>query len=419
MSDVSARPSHPLASILARRFAVAWVFLLVSAVLGALLRLVPLVPMDLVVYGYVLHAHSHVAFLGWVFNAFFVVALRHFIPADRACGYTRLWWILQIAVLGMLASFPAQGYGAVSIAFSTLHMAASAVFAWKLWRKNLAVPGARFFLRAALVCMLVSGLGPLALGPLAALDLRDSPAYLLAIYFYLHFQFNGWFVFFLLALWMQRGAEPGPRRVSAISGYSGWLLVAGGVLTYALSALWLAPPRWVYAVGLAGGILQLAGGAGLLAGLRPAAGGLGGGVSLLLLRIALGSLVLKMLLQVAAVMPGLSALASQRFVVVAFIHLIFLGLVTPALLRWAIDEGWLARGARRSTGIALYLTATIATEMVLVTPTLLGMLGIPATLPIQPLLFGASAVLVASVAVLGATLRTPVDDRGRQVPARE
>lgn len=393
------------ASSLARRFAVAWIFLLVAAALGGLLRLVPLAPLDLIIYGHVLHAHSHVAFLGWVFNAFFVVALRHFIPTDRAPGYDVLWWTMQVAVLGMLASFPAQGYGAVSIAFSTLHMGASAVFAWKLWHGNLAAPGARFFLRTALVSMLVSGLGPIALGPLAALGLRDSPAYPLAIYFYLHFQFNGWFVFFLLTLWLQRRTEagaPAPRLL----GIAGWLLASGCALTFALSALWLDPPRWVQVVALAGGALQLAGAACLFPAVRATAGAGGGGVSPFLLRVAAGSLALKMLLQFAASAPGLTALAAQRFVVVAFIHLVFLGLVTPALLSWAVDEGWLAGGLRRTAGITLYLAATLATEVVLVLPALLGFIGSPVALPIQALLFGSSAILVLSVALLGSALRT-------------
>lgn len=416
---VPAHEPHPHALSLARRFAVAWIFLLVSAVVGALLRLDALAPIDAIVYGHVLHAHSHVAFLGWVFNAFFAASLRHFIPLDQARGYDLLWWTMQVAVLGMLASFPAQGYGAVSIAFSTLHMGASAAFTWKLWRSNRAVAGARFFLRAALVCMLISGLGPIALGPLAAFDLRDSPAYPLAIYFYLHFQCNGWFVFFLLALWLQRRAEAGASLPARFIGHAGLLLAAGCALTFALSALWLDPPAWVGAVALVGGAVQLVGG-GLLFVAVSGLGRHGGcGVSTLLMRVAVGSLVLKLLLQFAAPLPALSALAAQRFVVVAFMHLIFLGLVTPALLQWAIEERWVAPGLRRSIGIALFLGGTAATEVVLVLPALFGLLGIPATLPLQPLLFAAAAVLVASVALLGSTLRTTATDLGISVSSTD
>ena len=411
MSADSADLPRSSAPWLARRFAVAWVFLLVSAGLGALLRLVPLAPLDMIVYGHVLHAHSHVAFLGWIFNAFFVVALRHFILPDQASGYDVPWWTMQAAVLGMLASFPAQGYGAVSIAFSTLHMVASAVFAWKLWRGNLAAPGARFFLRAALVCMLVSGLGPIALGPLAALDLRDSPAYPLAIYFYLHFQCNGWFVFFLLALGLQRLAGAGAPTVSRRLEYAGWLLAAGCVLTFALSALWLDPPRWVQAVALVGGALQLAGGGCLLAALRAPGPWKSRGVSRLLLHVAIGSLVLKLLLQFAGALPGLAALAAQRYIVIAFLHLIFLGFVTPALVHWAIEEGWLPGGRwrAREIGIALFLGGALATEIVLVLPTALALCGWSIALPVPALLLAAAVLLVASIAVLGAALRTAAE----------
>lgn len=398
-------PTHA-EGILSRRFGVAWVFLLVSATLGLLLRAMTLHPIDVLVFGHVLHAHSHVAFLGWVFNAFFVAALRHFIPADRARSYDRIWWAMQIAVLGMLATFPAQGYAPASIAFSTLHMGASAVFAWKLWHGDRAAPEARLFLRVALVCVLVSGLGPLALGPLAALDLRHSPAYPLSIYFYLHFQFNGWFVFFLLALWLQRRSERGdpvPRESAMRAGP--WLVV-GCVLTFALSALWLSPPAWVQAIGLLGAVLQVVGLAHLLRGTGSARRDAPGGVSRILVRLAVGSLMLKFLLQLLSAIPGLGGLASQRFVVIAFLHLVFLGFVTPALMAWATENGWLRRGALRTSGMALVLAGTAVTEIVLIAPTLGALAGWPLELPIREVLAGAAGVIVLGIAMLGAVLQS-------------
>ncbi len=324
-------------------------FLAVSASLGAVLRGLVLHPVAAINYGHLLHTHSHVAFLGWVFNACFAVALHRFLPASTGPGWARLFGVLQVAVLGMLCSYPFQGYGPVSIAFSTLHMGASAVFAWWLWRGHVAIPAVRPHLRIALGAMVLSGLGPLALGPLAALDLRDSPFYALSIYFYLHAQYNGWFLFFLQATVLQEASTRHPIDERAATRSAHWL-GAGLVLTLAQSTLWLHPPAWVFGVAALGGLAQLFGVVLFVGALRPA-GWPTGGLVRILAGLALGAWVLKHILQAAAAWPGLLVLANHRFIVIAFLHLVFLGIVTPALLALGLRWHWLP--ARRGLRIAL------------------------------------------------------------------
>lgn len=382
---------------LARRFRVAWVFLLVSVLIGLGLRLQWVWPWTTLEYNHLLHAHSHVAFLGWVFNAFFVVSLRHFVPEGEARGYDRLWWTMQLGVAGMLLTFPFQGYAAASIAFSTLHMAAAFVFAMKLWRRNRAAPAARLHLRLALAFMLLSGAGPLALGVLPALGLRESPAYTLAIYFYLHCQYNGWFPFFLQALLLQRAQEQGWRVDDTAAAGAAWWLGVGGLLAFALSTLWCGPPAVVGWIAVAGGLMQAVGAARFVRAVRgvpwPA-----DGVVRVLAFVALGAWLLKHGLHLVGPVPGLSALAQQRFIAIAFLHLVFLGLVTPGLLVWAHAQGWLPANGRFRAGAALLLLGTMVSELLLVVPTFAGALPFGWSLP-GPLL-AASAVLVVGVALL-------------------
>lgn len=66
--------------LLAKRFRLAWLFLLVSAAIGLGLRAEIVRSWSPLAYGHLLHAHSHVALLGGVFNAFVVAALAHFVP---------------------------------------------------------------------------------------------------------------------------------------------------------------------------------------------------------------------------------------------------------------------------------------------------------------------------------------------------
>lgn len=376
-----------------RVFGTACGFLVVTAALGSLLRWQMVSPVAGLNYHYFLHAHSHVAFLGWVFNAFFALALLHFAEPGDLPAFRRLFIVAQLAVVGMLISYPLQGYGTASIAFSTLHMACSAVFAWKLWRRNRASAAAHGHLRTALAFMAVSGLGPLTLGPLAALGLRDSPAYLLAIYFYLHCQYNGWFMFFLQALVFQdatgKSAADGRRALV-------WL-GAGAVLTLALSALWLHPPAWVRAMAAAGGAAQLVGCVYLVRGLRGRPWFAGAGRWLA--GLALAGFLLKHALQAASAWPGLAALVNHRFTVIAFLHLVFLGVVTPLLLAWALRLGWLRDGWRLRTGLGVFFGGALVSE--------LAVAGVPLNLVcphLMEILLASALALLAGSAVIVAGL---------------
>ncbi len=385
---------------LGRRFRVAWGFLLVSVLIGLGLRLEWVRPWTTLDYNNLLHAHSHVAFLGWVFNAFFVAALRHFVPAAETRSYDRIWWTMQLGVAGMLVTFPFQGYAPASIAFSTIHMAAAFVFAARLWRRNGASPAARLHLRLALGFMLLSGTGPLALGVLPALGLRESSAFTLAIYFYLHCQFNGWFSFFLQALLLQRAHEERWPVDPAQAARAGWWLAVGGLLVFALSTLWAQPPAGTVWIARAGGIIQAFGALGLLGAVRRVPWPVDRTVRVLA-AVAVGAWLLKHGLHLAGSWPGLAALAEQRFVAIAFLHLIFLGFVTPALLVWAHSQGWLPHGVRLGAGVAMLLAGTATSEVLLAGPAVLSLAGgwtWSWSLPLP--LFVASALLVAGVACL-------------------
>ena len=365
-TDETRLGAHSVANGFARRaFQTAWAFWAVAGALGVLLRWLAVRPVDGLNYAYFTHAHSHVAFLGWVFNAFFALALRFFVPEAERLGYWRLFCCAQVATVGMLIAYPIQGYGAASIAFSTLHMVCSGVFAWRLWRRSRASQAARGYLRTALGFMVISGVGPLSLGPLAAAGLRDTPWYPLSVYFYLHCQYNGWFVFFLLAVLLQYRHERGLPANAAMARRSLAWLAGGCVLTFALSVLWIDPPGWVYGMAIGGGFAQVIGCGCLLSTLRGAAGLFVSERKRLVCGLALLALVAflaKVVLQFTASWPGLEIFAVYRPAVIGFLHLVFLGVVTPMAIGWAMELGWLRATTTTTAGLALYLAGALLTE---------------------------------------------------------
>lgn len=388
----------------ARMFLVAWGYFGVVAALGALLRMQLVFPVAGVDFGNLLHTHSHIAFLGWVYNAFFALAVRFFVPPDRLNAYVRLFVATQAAVVGMLVAFPIQGYALASIVFSSLHMICAAIFVIKLLLRNRAGSAAEAFLRAAGVFILISSLGPLAVAPVSVAGLRDSAWYDLTIAYYLHFQYNGWFLFFLMAAVLQTMHERGGTAFAEPARRSLFWLVSGCVLTFSLSALPMGPPLWVFALAGAGGVAQCI---GCFHWLRAVLGGepvfnanrcrivrwLAGG--------ALGLFLVKVALQALAAWSGLMELATNHFTIIAFMHLVFLGITAPMLAAWALDQGWLRCGTATITAVIVFATGAFVSQLALAYLPLAGAFGWPAWPAFNETQFAAALLMFLGIAAAG------------------
>ncbi len=385
-------------------FVIAWGFLAIAAAFGAILRGQVIHPLISLEYAHMLHAHSHAAFLGWVFNAFVALALHFFVPAGERRQFRTVFWVMQIAVVGMLLTFPFQGYAGASITFSTLHLVGGATFAWKLLLQSVVTKGARWALRWAIVFLVLSAAGPLALGPLAAAGMKGTPWYQFAIYFYLHFQYNGWFMFFLLAVLIQRQQELAPASTtSGLIAAIDWL--AGGcLLTVVLSAWWMGPTPWMFLVATLGGLAQLVGLVGLLR-TRLHVGLFTLPIASILGTVAFIAFALKLTLQLVSGVPAFAELAMARPVVIGFLHLVFLGVVTPLLIGWATELEWLRIRGAATVGLSLLLIGAATTELVLFAQPVPSLVAIIGAWLNRPEILAASALTMSiGVFLLGAGL---------------
>ncbi|WP_235923497.1 hypothetical protein [Psychroflexus aurantiacus] len=187
-------------------FISSFLYLLVTAVLGFFLRL-EATPLEIGViknYNYVVHAHSHIALLGWVYLGLSSFIVYFFISKSKVKKhYTRIFWATQVCLIGMLIAFPVQGYALMSITFSTLFMLVSYVFFGFILRHTQAefkLKKSFLLIKHALFYMALSSFGPWALGAIMTTLGKTSVWYKLAIYFYLHFQYNAWFVLAVIGL---------------------------------------------------------------------------------------------------------------------------------------------------------------------------------------------------------------------------
>ena len=350
-----------------------FLYLIIAALLGVLLRYILIAPIEGLNFRYLLHAHSHVAFLGWVFNALFAGLVFAYVP-EKATDYRLQFWLLQIAVVGMLITFPIQGYAAASISFSTLHIFLSWWFAAKFYQDTHKIDRQNStslsFVRWGLIFMVVSAIGPFALGAIMAQGLSASALYNLSIYFYLHFQYNGWFSFavFGLFFWFLENNDI-PFSVVQAKNFLILMLIAT-IPGYALSALWTQPAAWVYVFGFIAGIAQLLAFVCLLAILiknkKILVTSLMKPVRYLLF-FTLLALLLKGMMQFASAFPAIADLAYKaRNFTIGYLHIVFLGFVSVFLIAWFCQVGIVKINNRKAyVGIVLFLIGFIISELII------------------------------------------------------
>ena len=96
--------------------------LAIVAFFGLTLRSKILFPIPFIDYRSFLSAHSHFAFSGWVGMALLTLLIYNLLPPVLAAKKVYQWLLagVEISSLGMAISFPLQGYGTLSIFFSSL-----------------------------------------------------------------------------------------------------------------------------------------------------------------------------------------------------------------------------------------------------------------------------------------------------------
>ncbi|MBA6151234.1 hypothetical protein [Gelidibacter maritimus] len=345
---------------------------LVAAIMGLMLRYVFVLPLHDIVkplpfeFRSLMHAHSHGAMLGWVYLMLYVLIVHHFIP-DKKPVYNRLFWLTEIAVIGMMVSFPFQGYAAISISFSTLHIICSYLFIRLIWKNHkIQSKPIQLLLKGSLIFMFISTMGIWCLGPAAAKLGIESAFFQIAIQFFLHFQFNGWFMFAVLALFLHQFHLKNSKVFQRFFK----TLVAATVLTFALPVSWYAfHPLLLWINGL-GVLLQLVTGYYFILLLRPYWSEFWTKTPKLakwMYVLALISFIIKIALQTSSIVPTISKMAYQYHnFVIGFIHLMMLGVISGFLFAFLLNSSIVSIKRKTLTfGVYCFIIGFITTEVLL------------------------------------------------------
>jgi hypothetical protein len=239
-----------------------------------------------------------------------------------------------------------------------------------IFRHSTVQNGVAFSLaKTAFWFMVLSAAGPIALGPIGVMGLKHTHWYQAAIYFYLHFQYNGWFTIALLALLLFRMEKAGVSSSAGEVKWLAWIFILSTLLTYSLSLMGFYPEPVNYIPGGLGVIMETAGifyiirkyfrNKRMVDGDHAPPDLLGG--------LVIAFLALKLLAQLFTAFPFIVEFAyMRRDLVVAYLHLSLLGFASTTVFLFYGWNGWLNfRKAAGLTGMIIFLTGFIVSEMLL------------------------------------------------------
>lgn len=350
-----------------------FVNLLIVAAIGVVLRYKIAYSLSFIDQKKLLHGHSHFAFSGWVslaLMALIVARLSDHRGQDLFKKYNRILFANLICAYGMLVSFPIQGYGLFSILFSTLSLFVSYWFAIRVWKDIKAIGQNNIsflWFKAATLFNAVSSIGAFALAFMMATKTMHQTWYLGAVYFFLHFQYNGWFSFTILGLLFEKLQDvkvhiPTLKRIF-------WLFALACGPAYFLSALWMPMPGYVYLVVVLAAIVQFAAwiwAITLIYKERIAIKQKIPDLAFITLQLSLVAMTIKLFLQLGSTIPTLSNLAfGFRPIVIGYLHLVLLGFTSLFILGYAMYSGVITSGCRSRAGIIIFISGIILNEMAL------------------------------------------------------
>jgi hypothetical protein len=352
---------------------IAFFNLFIVASIGFILRYKIAFSLPFIDQKHLLHGHSHFAFSGWVTHVLFVLLVGVLSKSKGNQVYQEYRFLINanlVSAYGMLLSFPIQGYGPISIGFSTLSIVLSYGFSLKYWKDldaNSPELASSLAIKFSLVANFISSLGTFALAFMMLTKNLHQNWYLASVYFFLHFQYNGWFFFAILGLLFSKleilkGMEMPLKKIVQLFGIA-------FIPAYFLSALWLPIPIWAYAIVVLAALIQvwaLVLLIKLIIKSKDEFKNLFSRESIWLFQLAGLAFSIKIILQLGSTIPSLSKLAfGFRPIVIGYLHLVLLGFITIFLIAYCLSQHFIVNNKQLFIGIRIFVIGILVNELLL------------------------------------------------------
>lgn len=309
------------------------------------------------------HAHSHFAFSGWISQSLFLFI--YLVNTKSTLLSRRHSWLLYLhaaCAYGMLFSFSIQGYKLISIILSTLSIFISfaLIVNERLERQKQANLNS-LLLNTAYFFNILSTIGTFFLAWLTATNKSSDLLHEGCINLYLHFQFNGWFIFACLYI------AQNTSGISAVLGKNKrviYALIIATIVSFSQTMLPLTPYPAVFTLAFMSTFAQLLFFCYLLKSVFSAARKKKRSFLEHLLLLVGFFLIAKLIIQCLSAIPSIAPFYfHNRSVTIAYLHLVFLLIVTNFIIyRLILDyqQTFLLK-----SGILLFNTGILLTEFVL------------------------------------------------------
>jgi hypothetical protein len=352
---------------------ISFINLLIVAILGVLMRYKIAFYLPYIHQKDVLHSHSHFAFAGWITQTFMVL-LVHNLSTNNADQVIKKYnWLLYancITAYGMLVAFFIQGYGLYSITFSTLSIFVSYYFAVQYWKdlnKQTEKKASHLWIKASLVFSVISSLGAFSLAYMMVNKVMVQNWQLASVYFFLHFQYNGWFLFAGMGLLVSK-LEMVKANIQNMKN-AFYLFCFACVPAYLLSVLWLPIPQLIYIIIILAVIAQVVGWVIMIRVIKKSKLFIQehfskyGCILLLLSAIAF---TIKLILQTGSVHPALSQLSyGFRPIIIGYLHLVLLAITSIFIIGYIVSFDLIAVTKKIKMGISIFVIGIILNEILL------------------------------------------------------
>lgn len=317
------------------------------------------------------HAHSHFAFSGWIAHTIYALMAGTFIKRSYgSISVVPYRWIVYVnlaCAYGMLLSFFIQGYGFFSIAFSTLSILIHIVFTWFAVNdmKRIHIPGAAWF-KAGLFFGILSSLGTFYLAYMMASHQFNERLYLTAVYFFLHFQYNGFFIFSCLGFLILFLSNTWPDFKPAPSFFT--LFVSACIPAYFLSTLWAELPLWLYVIVILAAFIQVYAWLRFILSIfryKVMGNHFPFFVKFIFTFVAF-AFTIKLVLQLGSTVPAISQLAfGFRPIVIAYLHLVLLAVISVFIIGYLYASGFIRDTKTVRIALVIFLSGVFLNEFVL------------------------------------------------------
>lgn len=388
-------------------FRIAIFNLLLVALLGVIMRYKIAFSLPFINQKNFLSAHSHFAFAGWITQAimsFIALYISERKPGFSLKKYNYLLLANLLTAYGMLFSFPFGGYGAISVIFSTLSIFTSYAFAIVVWKDLNRIPAKtiiHYWIKAAVIFNALSSIGPYTLAYMITTKNLHQNAYLASVYYFLHFQYNGWFFFSCMGLFVEKlMTQVVPLRTQKTIFY---LFAFACIPAYFLSALWLPMPFWLYLLVIIAAFAQVIGWClflkNVFADREVIFSPLLQTIKYLFCLSAIAASI-KLLLQLGSTIPALSTWAfGFRPIIIGYLHLVFLGIFSIFILAFALRNQYLVFSKKNLIGIWIFVCGIFFNEIFLMLQGL-GAIKYKAVPYANDLLFVSACIMFTGIFVL-------------------